>query len=248
MPLCPAEGRARPLVWPAVAEAPEGCSSLPLRPLHPTTETPTPGQGASGHRAPCPRLHHRPRKAPGAAAPPLMPPEAAVALPLSSVTWMMGRTLASPSSGEGAPSTDAHVTPMRFCSARAGRHGGDTEDGGGGWRQRLQCHRWGGPRDLREARAEGLLSRQALQPERRCHGRPPREPRGQGHTGAQEGHPPRWAFPGSGWLLSTQSSTWGEGGGVAPLPRRHHGNWRGELSQGPLCLSRRPVAQRNRIL
>lgn len=56
---------------------------------------------------------------------------------------------------------------------------------------------------------------------------PPREPRGQGHTGAQEGHPPRWAFPGSGWLLSTQSSTWGEGGGVAPLPRRHHGNWGG---------------------
>lgn len=139
-----------------------------------------------------------------------------------------GQDSGAPSSGEGAPQLMptwgqvAHEAPMCFCPGHAGGNGGDAGDGGGGWSQWLQRHRWWEPRDLREASAEGLLGRQALQPARRCRGRPPSQsplfpimtggPERAGPHGSSGGPPARWA------PYHPKLHVGGEGG-VTPWPR-----------------------------
>lgn len=154
-----------------------------------------------------------------------------------------GQDSGAPSSGEGAPQLMptwgqvAHEAPMCFCPGHAGGNGGDAGDGGGGWSQWLQRHRWWEPRDLREASAEGLLGRQALQPARRCRGRPPSQsppfpimtggPERAGPHGSSGGPPaPLGSLPpktprggrGRGHALATPITAamgWGWGGGGA---------------------------------
>lgn len=156
-----------------------------------------------------------------------------------------GQDSGAPSSGEGAPQLMptwgqvAHEAPMCFCPGHAGGNGGDAGDGGGGWSQWLQRHRWWEPRDLREASAEGLLGRQALQPARRCRGRPPSQsppfpimtggPERAGPHGSSGGPPaPLGSLPpktprggrGRGHALATPitaATGWGWGGGELRL-------------------------------